>query len=179
MRDSAHGLFLGVTVHLFCAVVPKANRAVEVTHNDRVVSQVEKFSLLPQLLLGLFAFSDVAENHSEKVQPLDLDLGDGSFYWKFFTAGPYTAEAPERSHPSSGHTGVLKPADVVRVSSTEPIRKETVEWLPRHFLCCVPEHSFGGRIEKNYPLLLIERNDAIRHGIYDSGQPQLAITARM
>jgi hypothetical protein len=69
--------------------------------------------------------------------------------------------------------------DVIRVYSSEPHRQEAVERLAHHFLCGIPEDSFCGRIKKNNPLLLIERNDAIRRGIYDTGQPHLAFNEQM
>ena len=60
VQDSACGLLFGVPVHLFRAMVPKADRSIQAAHHDGVVGQVEDFSLFPQGLLRALALGNIA-----------------------------------------------------------------------------------------------------------------------
>jgi hypothetical protein len=66
MRDIAQCLRTRPAIHFLGAVVPEPDRPVCVTHDNRIVCELQKVGLLSQYLLGSLALADIADRATDE-----------------------------------------------------------------------------------------------------------------
>src|SRR5438045_2587846 len=60
MKVFANHLLASPPIHFFRALVPETDLVIKIAHDDGVVAQIEQARLFGKLLLGLFAFGNIA-----------------------------------------------------------------------------------------------------------------------
>jgi hypothetical protein len=98
MRDSPDRLLARPTVLLLCAAIPKGDHIAHVAHEDRIVSEVDEVSPLPQNLLNLSTFSDLSLQLFVDQSEVCSSVSNLRFHFvvglpkRFFGAAPHSAQ---------------------------------------------------------------------------------------
>jgi len=71
---------------------------VEVSHEDGVSRLIEQSGLLAQLIFGLLALRNVADNYRIKLSPTSFGVRDGGFDGKLFAVVAQPEYSSERPH---------------------------------------------------------------------------------
>ncbi len=116
---------------------------------------------LPQGGLRLLALGYIAQDHGEKLMPLDFNLGDRSFNGELLAIDPQSGDGAQCAHCALAHAGFAIVLNMADMGGTEALRNKAVYALAQHFGRGNTEHFFSRRIEQHDALLGVNRNDRI------------------
>ena len=128
----------------------------------------------PCFLIG-FAFRDVAQDDGGEAFLPHHCLGDGGLYGKLLAIGAKTADSSQRAHSPPGFAGLAKMADMPFMRSPVAFGDEAGNGLPQRVIALDAKHRFGGRIEKDDLVIIVDRDDRVHRGRHNGFQTVLSL----
>ena len=135
-----------------------------------LVDGAEASLALQQRFLGALALGNIAQNDGVELLPGHLDLGDGGLDGKLLSVGPQCIENTGGGHGAGGESHLAEVANQPGVRGANRVRQEAVQRLAERVPGGTAEHLFGGLVEDDDALALVEGDDGIHGRSHDAGK---------